>query len=147
MGRRLPCRPRRTLSLLAVLVVLLGSIGFFLQRAPKFTTDAPQLTIAPLALSHSANASGAGAGVLAGQHGEAAGPATGGGSMCLSGATPVADISSEQLSKMEQCLAIPPQVVRKPSSKALLEGTTNAPVPSAWAASHARARGREEFQP
>ena len=153
MGRRLPCRPRRTLSIVAVLG-LVGCVSFYAGRqheprhssllavpaAPAPPPSPPSSLPAPAPVPASAlpsngiadgdsqrtaaTPSSPDAAAGAGLHVSA----SGGGSMCVSGGSaPVVDISAEQLAKMERCLAIPPQVVRKPS-KASLDATG---VPSA----------------
>ena len=145
MGRRLPCRPRRTLCVLLLLLIV-GSAGFFaaLLRAPDSPSsaldlarlDESELAAVPAPFGHVVqDAAGKPSRVEAAEE-----PASGGGSMCLSVAgAPVADISSEQLAKMERCLAIPPQVVRKPS-KASLDATASAPhhVPMPGVEAHSR---------
>ena len=164
MGRRrLPCRPRRTLCVFALLLIV-GSAGFLAELLPPLRTfselfvfpseidrarseselaglppSAP--TIDLLGLSSPSEHYGV-AQEAAGTPHDGGGlehPASGSGSMCLSARGPVADISSEQLPKMEQCLAIPPQVVRKPS-KASLDAIANAPdhVPMPGMQTHPR---------
>ena len=123
MGRRLPCRPRRTLSVLSLLA-LVGSTGYYasLLRHDAATPPRPAELQAPAASRSSSSEVNVDPGHLDGDpngDGTSKEPATSGGSMCLSASGPVVDISSEKLSKMEQCLSIPPQVVRKPSQASL----------------------------
>ena len=132
MGRRLPCRPRRTLSVLSLLA-LMGSTGYYASLRhdgghPPRPAEPHQAPARAASRSSSSELNVIAGHVDGDSNGDEASeePATSGGSMCLSAPGPVVDISSEKLSKMEQCLAIPPQIVRKPS-QALLD-SNNAPA-------------------
>lgn len=142
MGRRLPCRPRRTLSALAVLVFV-GCVSFYAGQLHEITSRSPPSAPASIAPSntatrHSPQRNGSLSDTIGSQ--STAGDllnalstsdatamlGTGGGSMCLASPdVPKVDISAERLTKMERCLAIPPQVVRKPSKVSL--DTTSIP--------------------